>query len=87
MKELKIKVKNDAGFHARPASQLVNLAATYQSSIHIFKSDKEVNLKSILGLLSLGIAKNEEVIIRIEGNDESQALAAIEQLGKEAALW
>jgi phosphocarrier protein HPr len=87
MKELKIMVKNETGFHARPASQLVGVVSSYKSTISIFKNGKKANLKSILGLLGLGIGKNDEVIIQIEGDDENQALAALEQLGKEANLW
>jgi phosphocarrier protein len=87
MKELKFKVKNETGFHARPASQLVGLASKYQSNITISRNEKKANLKSILGLLSMGIAKNDEVVIQIEGIDEEQALTVISQFGKEAELW
>jgi phosphocarrier protein len=87
MKELKLKVKNETGFHARPASELVSLASKYQSDIIIHKREKTANLKSILGLLSLGIAKNDEVVIQIEGVDEDQALTGISQFGKKSELW
>jgi phosphocarrier protein len=87
MKELKLKVKNETGFHARPASELASLASKYQSDIIIHKREKTANLKSILGLLSLGIAKNDEVVIQIEGADEDQALTGISRFGKESELW
>ena len=87
MKELKIKVKNENGFHARPAAELVGIVTQYHSAVTIYKAGNKANLKSILGLLSLGIAKNDEVVIQIEGDDEVQALAAIQKLSKEAELW
>ncbi len=87
MKELKCKVLNENGFHARPAAELVGIVSQYHSAVTICKEEKKANLKSILSLLSLGIAKNDEVLIQIEGDDETQALAAIENLGKKSELW
>jgi phosphocarrier protein HPr len=87
MKEIKFKVKNETGFHARPAALLVGVASKYQSTISIFKDGKKANVKSILNLLSLGIVKNDEVLIQAEGDDEVQALADIEQLGEKEQLW
>jgi phosphocarrier protein HPr len=87
MKELKCKVLNENGFHARPVAELVGIVSKYHSAATICKEGKKANLKSILGLLSLGIAKNDDVLIQIEGDDETQALAAIENLGKKSELW
>lgn len=87
MKELKLTVKNETGLHARPASELVRLASSYQSDISIYKGAKKANLKSVLGLLSLGVAQNDEVVIKIEGNDEEKASAAISLFGKESEIW
>ena len=61
MVEAKIVITNETGLHARPAANLVNEAAKYSCDLRIRKGSKEVNLKSMLGLLSLGAGKGDEV--------------------------
>lgn len=53
----------DSGIHARPATQLVNTASKFQSDINLEYNGKTVNLKSIMGVLSLGIAKDSTIKI------------------------
>ncbi|TDO90044.1 phosphocarrier protein [Halanaerobium saccharolyticum] len=75
--EQKVKINNETGLHARPASQLVNKAGKFVSKIEIMTEDKEVNAKSIMGIMSLGLGKGDEIILRAEGDD---AEAAVESL-------
>jgi phosphocarrier protein HPr len=77
VKEVIIKIQNPTGLHARPASIIVKCALGFQSSISIKKGEKEVNLKSLISLLSLGICKNDEILLKADGIDENQAIENI----------
>ena len=52
-----VKISNAIGLHARPATFFIQKANTYNSTIWVEKDDRRVNAKSLLGVLSLGIAK------------------------------
>ena len=73
----------ETGVHARPATLLVNKAGQYESEIDIAYRDKKVNLKSIMGVMSLGIPNGAEVEITVDGNDEDEALDGITRIIKE----
>jgi len=72
------KVTSDSGIHARPATLLVNTASKFGSDINLEYNGKNVNLKSIMGVMSLGIQKGATITISAEGSDEADALAALE---------
>jgi phosphocarrier protein HPr len=80
MKESKIVVNNAVGLHARPASLFVQAAAKYKSEINVSCQDpdtqeiREVNAKSILGVLTLGVFKGMEITIKADGEDEEAAV-------------
>ena len=88
MKESKIIVNNKVGLHARPASLFVQEAAKHVSDIKVFcqdpdtKENREVNAKSILGVLTLGVYQGMEITIRAEGEDEVPAVEALVALVK-----
>ncbi len=75
----KITIKIPAGLEARPVALLVQVASQYESSIYIEYEDKKVNAKSIMGMMSLGLAAGEEVEVTASGNDEGTAIAEIEK--------
>jgi len=75
--EKKFLIVSEYGIHARPATKLVNVAMGFQSDIELTAMNKTINLKSIMGLMSLGIYKGEEITIFISGTDEIEALNAI----------
>lgn len=77
MIERKVIIKNPTGLHARPASLLVKEANKFQSEIMINKNGKDVNAKSILSVLSLGVSNGDEIIIKANGEDEKEAMDAI----------
>jgi phosphocarrier protein HPr len=79
MIEKTYKVIAETGIHARPATLLVQAASKFSSDIQLEYKEKKVNLKSIMGVMSLGIAKGAEFKIIIEGNDEQEALKTIEE--------
>ena len=68
---------SEYGIHARPATRLVNLAMSYEADIDLTAMGKTINLKSIMGLMSLGIYKGELVTIMADGNDAEKAITAI----------
>lgn len=70
------KVINKTGLHARPASDFVACAAKFQSKIKIRREDEEdfVNAKSIVMLLSLGLAQGEGLELKATGEDEKEAV-------------
>jgi phosphocarrier protein len=68
---------SEYGIHARPATRLVNLAMSFSSEIDLTAMGKTVNLKSIMGLMSLGIYKGELVKVIATGSDAEKAMVAI----------
>ena len=58
----------------RPVAVLVQVASQYESRVHLVTGDKKINAKSIMGMMSLGLAQNEEVIVSAEGTDEAEAV-------------
>lgn len=82
MPEIKIKIVNQLGLHARAAAQLVKLASTYQSKISLKRTDNAViaDAKSILSVLTLAAPKGTEILLTVEGVDEAAALKSITEL-------
>ena len=76
-KELSFVVSDPVGLHARPATILVNQASKFTSNIKLVYNDKEVNLKSIMGVMSLGVPTKATVTIVAEGDDEEDVIASI----------
>lgn len=74
-KEKTVKVMNKTGLHARPASQFVKKASQYKAETTIIFEGKEVNAKSIMGLMSLGISKGSQITLKSEGEDANKAIA------------
>lgn len=75
-----VKIKNTEGLHARPASLFVREASKYSSEIFLEKDNKKVNGKSILGVLGLGAALGDRIIISAEGEDAQKAVNGLEFL-------
>ncbi len=74
MVKREMTINNSIGLHARPATFFIQKANTFKSSIWIEKDDRKVNAKSLLGVLSLGIAKGMVVTIIADGQDENAAV-------------
>ena len=73
----KVTITNSIGLHARPATYLIQKATSYRCRIKIGKDAQEVNAKSLLGVLSLGIAKGMTITITTDGVDEAEAMEGI----------
>ena len=80
MVERDIEIKNKLGLHARAAAKFVHTAARFKSDIKIRKGDEEVDGKSILGILLLAAGRGSVIRVRADGEDEREALDAIEKL-------
>ena len=79
MKRKSYVILAETGIHARPAAGLVKVASKFSSTIQLEKNERKVNLKSILGVMSLGLGKGQSFSISIEGEDEEEVLQAIDQ--------
>lgn len=76
-KEMTINIPS--GLEARPVALLVQVASKYESSIYIECENKKVNAKSIMGMMSLGLASGENIVVTADGNDENEAVENIEK--------
>ena len=74
MVKKEVTITNNIGLHARPATFFIQKANTFKSSIWIEKDDRKVNAKSLLGVLSLGIAQGMSIMIVADGSDENSAV-------------
>lgn len=68
---------NQGGLHARPATFLVQLANKFKSNIQIRYKDKQVNGKSVVSLMTLGVGKGDKIIVLADGEDEILAMDGI----------
>ena len=80
MKQVTVTVIDPVGLHARPATVAVNAASKFKSEINVAFKGREVNMKSIMGVMSLGIPTQSEITISCSGEDEEEAIAAIEEV-------
>lgn len=86
MLEKKFTVISEAGIHARPATLLVQAAGKFDSELLLECKERSVNLKSIMGVMSLGVAKNAEITISASGSDEADAMRALTDTMKREGL-
>ncbi|MFC4712143.1 phosphocarrier protein HPr [Planococcus dechangensis] len=86
MVEKQYTITDEAGVHARPASALVGSVSKFQSDITLEYKGKNVNLKSILGVMSLGVTSGSTVTIAADGADEEEAMARIDEVLKSEGI-
>ena len=79
MTERTVTIELASGLEARPIAMLVQLASSYESKIYVQSDNKKVNAKSIMGMMTLGLAPGEEVTVIADGVDEEAAIQSIEQ--------
>jgi phosphocarrier protein FPr len=78
MKQLDLVIRNKTGLHARPARVFVDIAKQFESTIRIGHGEKRVNAKSLISVLTLGVASGQRISIDVDGADEAAAVAALE---------
>ena len=74
-----IQIKLETGLEARPVAMLVQVASQFESTVYINVDDRKVNAKSIMGMMSLGLASGEQITVTAEGKDEEAAIIEIEK--------
>lgn len=80
MIERKLIVENRLGLHARASAKLAQLLAGFNANAYLAFRGREINAKSILGLMTLAAAQGSELMIRIDGRDEEHAWSAVSDL-------
>lgn len=75
--EADAEIINQYGFHARPSTSFSTLAKQFKSSVTVAADGAEVDGKSIMGLMSLGVQQGKVIRIQADGEDEQEALAAL----------
>lgn len=75
-----VTITNTIGLHARPATFFIQKANAYKCSVWVEKEDRKVNAKSLLGVLSLGIAQGMTIKLIADGSDEAEALDGLQAL-------
>ena len=82
MKSFEYTITDPVGIHARPAGLLVKEAKNYAASIQIAKDGKSADAKKLMALMSLGVRQGETVTVNVEGADEENAAAKMEEFFK-----
>jgi phosphocarrier protein len=77
MTEKSVTVVNQLGMHARAAAKFVHLAAKFQAHIRVARDAREMDGKSIMGLLLLAAARGTTIRITADGGDEAEAVSAL----------
>ena len=83
MKEFKYVVTDNEGIHARPAGELVKLVKGFESTISIEKEGKKVDCRKLLALMGLGVKKDMEIKVTADGEDEAEAVEALQKFFNE----
>ena len=86
MEKKEFHVVAETGIHARPATLLVQTASKFSADLNLEYKGKSVNLKSIMGVMSLGVGQGVDVTITAEGVDEKEALEAVTETMKKEGL-
>lgn len=73
-----ITIQLSEGLDARPIALLVQEASQYSSTVYIEVNDKQINAKSIMGMMSLRLTPGEEITVIANGADEAEAAKGIE---------
>ena len=72
-----VRILNEQGVHARPASIFAKTASRFKSNVSIVQGNKVANAKSIINIMGLCLKKGEEIKIVTEGVDEKEAMEAL----------
>jgi len=75
-----LTIINKLGLHARASAKFVARASRYSCQIDLSRDNKTVNGKSIMGVMMLAASKGTQIELRLEGEDEAEALTDLENL-------
>jgi phosphocarrier protein len=80
MTSCSVVVVNQLGMHARAAARFVHLATRFEAHVKVARDSREMDGKSIMGLLLLAAGRGTSITITAHGNDEGDAIAALSAL-------
>lgn len=80
MHEKEFTIVNKLGLHARASALLVKNSTRFHADIRIEREGVEVNGKSIMGIMMLAAAKGSAIRLKIEGEDEEEAMSVLGEL-------
>ncbi len=80
MLERELTVSNRLGLHARVTAKLVQLLSAFRANATLVAKGREVNAKSIMGVMLLAAGQGTPVTVRVQGEDEADAMAAVVDL-------
>ncbi|NII11515.1 HPr family phosphocarrier protein [Oleiagrimonas sp. C23AA] len=80
MRETEITVSNQLGLHARASAKLVQLVQNFDATVWLVHSGREVNAKSIMGVMMLAAGVGATLTVRAEGPQEDPAVEAVVDL-------
>lgn len=80
MEAKELTIQSEDGLRASKAAMFVQVAGRFSSRILVEKGNKKINAKSIMGVLSLGVKQGEKIYIFANGDDEEEAISALEKL-------
>jgi len=83
VKRINVTVTDPVGLYATPATELVDRVKAFNSDIKLVYASKTVNMKSLMGVLSLGIPTKAKIEIIADGEDEEAAIDKVTKLMKE----
>ena len=78
--EATVPIVNVLGLHARPAAEFVKTSARFKANVTVRKDTLEVNGKSIMGMMMLAAECGSSLLIRVDGEDAEESLAALTAL-------
>ena len=78
--EKAVTIENELGLHARAATVFVQVASKFEADVYVLKDGREINGKSIMGVLTLIALKGNEICVRADGPDAVEAVNALVNL-------
>ena len=79
MKQFQYTIKDELGVHARPAGLLVKVVKGFSSTATLEKNGKTCDMRKLMALMGMGVKQGETVTIKVEGDDEEAAAAAVQK--------
>jgi len=75
----KLKVKNDLGLHARPATVIARLLQKSKSKVFFTFHEETINARSIMSVLMLAASKNAQILVTVEGDDAQETMDTLSE--------
>ncbi|NTV52018.1 MAG: HPr family phosphocarrier protein [Candidatus Firestonebacteria bacterium] len=82
MQEREVVIENKLGMHLRAAAVFIETANKFRCQVHVRKNAQAINAKSIMGLMTLGATYGSSITVIADGENEAEALDALEALVK-----